>query len=198
MESTERKNVSRTNGSQDYMEDVDEDGSESDSNNNNDSIFGTLDYSLPSTQLLTNNFPPPDRPSIGQELSDEIAKGFNASEQSAMTSPKANLTPQNSPTMGHAACVSSPVPSPLKDLPVSLRSPTTASAEAPPDIRVESPGASAPALTAGASASPRSAAASPAEETPAAESEETGPRSSQEPESSAAQEAAATSEFCVS
>ena len=40
MESTERKNISRTNGSQDYMEDVDEDESESDSNNNNDNGAG--------------------------------------------------------------------------------------------------------------------------------------------------------------
>ena len=40
MESTERKNNSRTNGSQDYMEDVDEDESESDSNNNNDNGAG--------------------------------------------------------------------------------------------------------------------------------------------------------------
>lgn len=40
MESTERKNIRRTNGSQDYMEDVDEDESESDSNNNNDNGAG--------------------------------------------------------------------------------------------------------------------------------------------------------------
>ena len=163
----------------------------SDSTNNNDSLFRTLDYSLPSTHLLVNHFPSPDRPSIGQELSSELAKGLNASQQNAISSPTANLTPQNSPTMRHAANVSlsSPVPSPLPD---SLRSPTATSA-AQPDIRLESPGASFTAPVAAASASSEAAAASSAVDMPAAESGETGPKSATETDSSAVQEAVATS-----